>query len=86
MGFIGKWISKGYISNATGRAIELGILWTLSALIVWLLDNVDIILHWGTIDWNTFIVTFCTATALTITAWMKKKARDLVPSDSSEMI
>jgi len=79
MWFIGKRIAKGYISPATGRAIELWILGTVSALAIWLLDNVDVMLNWWTIDWETFIVTFSTSTALTFTAWMRKQARDLKP-------
>ena len=82
MRFIKTWIEKGYITSATARAIELWILGTLSAFVVWALDNLDVILQGGSVDRQTFIITFGTSTALTITARLKKRARDIAIHDS----
>jgi hypothetical protein len=82
MWFIWRWIKEGYITAATARAIELGILWTLSAFIVGVIDNIEYIVSGGSVDWTVFLSTFGTSTALTILAWMKKRARDLADNDS----
>ena len=81
MGFIWKWIAKGYITKAMGRSIELGILSTFSALAIWLLDNVDVIIQGGSVDWQAFAISFATWVALSITAGLKKYARDIIPKD-----
>ena len=77
MWFIGKWIEKGWITKAMGRTIELGILTTISSLAIGLLDNVDILIKWGVVDRQAFAISFATGTALSITAWLKKYARDM---------
>ena len=79
MKFIGNWIDRELITPAQGRAIELFILNTFSSLSIWLLDNVDVLLQGWTVDRQAFVIAFATGTAMAITAWLRKRARDLNP-------
>ena len=76
MKFIQKLIDKQYITSAEWRMIEIFLLWAIISLLLWVLDNVDVIINGWIVDWMTFIKVFVTTTALSISAWLKKKLRD----------
>ena len=86
MWFIKRRIDKGYITAAMGRSIELGMLSTISALAIGLLDNVDVIIQGWFIDRQAFAISFATWLALSITAGLRKYARDIVPNNDSGLI
>ena len=82
MNFIGNWIKKWYISSATGRAIELGLLSATVSFLMGMYDNIDLMISGGTVDRELFLSTFASTTALTIIAWYRKKTSDLLKEES----
>lgn len=76
MKFIWYLLHKEFISPAFARWLELFVLSTLLNLAVGILDNIDVIINWGEVDWKLFLTTFGTTTALSVTAAIKKHLRD----------
>lgn len=77
MKVIGYLIEKAYLTPAQGRAIEAFIIGTGVSLLVWVLDNVEILIDWGDVDWRLFFVTFAATTSKAIVMGIKKHLRDM---------
>jgi len=70
-------IKEWFLTSAQARWMELVFIWFFVSLSTWILDNLDVILNWWTVDWKLFFITMGSTFWLWLTAAIRKYLRDL---------
>ncbi len=77
---IKRLLKKNYLTSAQARTAEIFLLWLLFSFAFWVLDNVEVIMNWWSVDRKAFLLAFSSTTTSAIFAWLKKYLRDLQKS------